>query len=129
MLRNLLTGIANFPHRSCTPRECDDIAQAKASWHVRLLLEPILQKVRGTSSSSTKRENLGSCELSSEGSLEAARQHSGVLKLAKALADLIKLNQLRAFETLNFGEMLTGTEPRAPPKTGPAKNGNYFPED
>mmetsp|Transcript_8598 Transcript_8598/g.33806 ORF Transcript_8598/g.33806 Transcript_8598/m.33806 type:complete len:831 (-) Transcript_8598:2243-4735(-) len=94
--------------------ECDDIAQAKASWHVRLLLEPILQKVRGTPSSSTKRENFGSCELSSEGSLEAARQHSGVLKLAKALADLIKLNQLRAFETLNFGEMLTGTEPRAP---------------
>ena len=37
-----------------------------------------------------------------------------MLKLAKSLADLIKLNQLRVFETLNFGEMLTGTEPRAP---------------
>mmetsp|Transcript_7760 Transcript_7760/g.34209 ORF Transcript_7760/g.34209 Transcript_7760/m.34209 type:complete len:834 (-) Transcript_7760:2201-4702(-) len=119
LLRDCVEELAHRHSQLSTPvlhslTECDDIAQAKASWHVRLLLEPILQKVRGNSSSSTKRENLGSCELSSEGSLEAARQHSGVLKLAKSLADLIKLNQLRVFETLNFGEMLTGTEPRAP---------------
>jgi hypothetical protein len=94
--------------------DCDEIAPAKASWQVRLLLEPILQKVRENPSTSTKVKASESHGLSDDGLLGATQRHSSVLQLAKALADLIKLNQLRVFETQNFQEwLMNGTGAKA----------------